>query len=223
MYSPLKNRICLITPDRNDRPELLEHCIWQMQQQTMGAGDHFVVNFPGEEGVVDIVPRIKLGIEAAKKHGYDYCLIIENDDYYPNDYIEKMNRYFDYGSLIGIDRTVLYSIQYPGYRISSHPGRASLFCTGFKISDLDNFQWPDDTTLYFDIPLWLHRCNKAFAVLPNGPIGIKHGTGFCPGNFHNGICNGKPMGKFVDDRSFEWLKSQVRKKSFDFYSKLMNQ
>lgn len=223
MGTPTNKKICLITPDRNDRPEFLEHCVWQMQRQTVKAGDHFVINYPGEEGVVDIVPRIKKGIAMAKAGGFDYCLIIENDDYYPDEYIEKMQRYFDQVSLIGIDSTVLYSLQYPGYRVSAHPGRASLFCTAFKVSEMDRLQWPEDTLLYFDIHLWQHQCHKAFAFLPRGPIGIKHGEGFCPGNFHNGICHGRPMGKFTNDFSYDWLKSYVRKESFDFYKQKMNQ
>lgn len=214
-------QLCLITPDRNDRPRFLEHCLWQMDRQTLRAGAHLIIADQAVEGVVDIVPRIRKGINEARKMGFEYCLIIENDDYYPDDYIERMSRYFDRGAgLIGIDHTTIYSLQQKSYRSSEHPGRASLFCTGFKISDLDNYTWPEDTLLYFDMHLWRHTCNKQFAFMQKPPIGIKHGVGYCPGNFHNGISNGKPMKRFTDDSNMEWLKSHVRRESFEFYQKL---
>ena len=218
----IDQRICLITPDRNDRTAFLEHCKWQMERQTLRAGHHFIINNPAIEGVVDIVPRIRKGIAEAKKSGSEYCLIIENDDYYPDDYIENIIKYFSRGtSMVGIDHTTLYSLQYQAIRSSIHPGRASLFCTAFKISGLDNYVWPEDTLLYFDRHIWKHHCKKEFAFFQNPPIGIKHGVGFCPGNFHNGISNGKPMRNFVDDRNMDWLKSHVRRESFEFYRSIM--
>ena len=213
-------KICLITPDRNDRPEFLKHCIWQMERQTLRAGAHFIISDPCINGVVDIVPRIKKGIVLAKEMGFEYCFIIENDDFYPDDYIERMSEYFDRGTaMVGIAETTIYSLQYNSYRMSQHPGRSSLFCTAFKISELDNYTWPDDTLLYFDMHLWKHQCKKEFATLQHPPIGIKHGIGFCPGNFHNGVSNGAPMKRFVDDCNHEWLRSRVRKESFEFYQK----
>jgi hypothetical protein len=81
-------KIVLITPDRNDRPELLEHCKYQMLRQTLRPYDHLVVNFDAVQGVVDIVPRVKKGIKIAGEMGADSCCIIENDDYYPDNYLE---------------------------------------------------------------------------------------------------------------------------------------
>ncbi len=221
MEPKVDSRICLITPDRNDRPKFLEHCKWQMLNQTIRAGAHFIINDPAIEGVVDIVPRIRKGIDVAKKGGFQFCFIIENDDYYPDWYLEKMTRCFDRGAdLVGIQETTIYSLQLPGYRCSSHPGRSSLFCTAFRISALDNYVWPEDTLLYFDMHLWKHTCNKQFINPFFQPTGIKHGEGFCPGNFHNGISNGKPMTKFTIDTNHSWLRRKVRTQSFLFYTRL---
>ena len=210
------NLICLITADRNDRPKFLEHCIWQMKRQTYKAGEHFILNDIAVEGVVDIVPRIRKGIELAKNGGFEYCIIIENDDYYPDDYVEKVSIALENAQMVGIQTTTLYLLQQNFPRVSQHPGRSSLFCTAFKISALENFSWPDTTLLYFDRELWKHNCNKGYLNLQNPPIGIKHGVGFCPGNFHNGIQNGKPL-RIPLNNSREWLKQRVRKESFEFY------
>lgn len=221
MNREVNNQICLITPDRNDRPKFLEHCKWQMEQQTMRAGAHFVINDPAIEGVVDIVPRIRKGIELAKAAGFLYCFIIENDDYYPDWYLEKMTRAFSQGAdLVGMEETVIYSLQSVGYRASRHPGRSSLFNTAFRIAALDNYTWPEDTLLYFDMHLWQHQCKKVFVNPFFQPTGIKHGEGFCPGNFHNGISNGKPMTKFTPDPEYNWLRRRVRATSFQLYKSL---
>jgi hypothetical protein len=171
--------------------------------------------------VVDIVPRIKKGIKLAKEAGFEFCFIIENDDYYPDWYLEKMTKFFNLGAdMVGIQETLIYSLQTPGYRLSSHPGRSSLFSTAFRISALENYIWPEDTLLYFDVHLWKHACVKQFMNPSYQPTGIKHGEGFCPGNFHNGVCNGRSMRGFVDDSKYTFLKGRVRSQSFAFYQSL---
>src|SRR5665647_3378605 len=49
-------------------------------------------------------------------------IIIFNDDYYPDDYIEKMSKCFERGAgMVGIAETTIYSLQYNNYRMSQHP------------------------------------------------------------------------------------------------------
>jgi hypothetical protein len=216
-------KIALITPDRGDRPEFLDHCRWQMQRQTIKGAKHFIIGEPGIDGVVDIVPRVKKGIKLASEEGFDHCFIIENDDYYPDNYLEKMLYHFrDETGLLGICETIYYSLQLQGWMLFSHPGRASLFCTAFRISSLQNYAWPDDQLLYFDRHLWMHKCKKSLIALGHPPIGIKHGNGFCPGNYHNGIVNGKPARNMKVDTSMQWLRKRTRPESFKFYSDYSN-
>ena len=57
---------CVITPDRGDRPQFLEHCRYQMNRQTVKLDLHLVIGQEDHKpipGVVDIIPRIKKGIE----------------------------------------------------------------------------------------------------------------------------------------------------------------
>jgi hypothetical protein len=218
------NKILLLTPDRDDRPEFLEHCRWQMLRQTLKPGAHFVINGPGERGVVDIVPRLKKGVKMAIENGFEYCFIIENDDYYPDDYLEKMMFYFNLWKeteLLGIGETIYYSLQHKKWRVLTHPERSSLFCTAFRIQGLKNYQWPDDRLLYFDMHLWTYKCTKKLITFSDPPIGIKHGTGFCPGNYHNGIVNGKQAKNMNNDDNLMWLKEHVRQESFEFYKKMI--
>jgi hypothetical protein len=215
------NDIALITPDRGDRPEFLEHCIWQMQRQTLRLGSHFIINGLGKEGVVDIVPRIKRGIKNAMEEGYDICFIIENDDYYPDDYLERMMANFKNTDLLGIDETIYYSLQLKRWRNFSHPGRSSLFSTAFRISGLSDYRWPDNQLLYFDMHLWAHKCKKTLIALQHPPIGMKHGKGFCPGNYHNGLVNGKLARHMYEDNYLEWLRKNVREESFILYKKMI--
>ena len=217
-------KICAITPDRNDRPEFIEHCKWQMERQTRRLDAHFIINYPAEKGVVDIVPRIKKGIDDAINAGFDACLIIENDDYYPDNYVNEMSRLFYKASLIGISITEYYSLEYTGVKIFNHPGRASLFCSGFLLEDMKRFVWPSDKLLYLDLYLWKSNLSKYLTVLENNPLGIKHGLGFSPGNYHNKIVNGKLIKKKINaDHNLVWLTGRVRSESFEFYKKIIHE
>lgn len=216
----MRPRIALITADRNDRPKLLEHCVWQMKRQTLKADEHFIINYPGKKRVVDIVPRIKHGLKLAEYSKCDICLIIENDDYYPDNYVEVMAGILSKHDLAGVDSTIYYSAQYNMYKTFEHKGRASLFLTGFRTDSMRDFKWPADDMLYFDIYLWeSHRGKKGFIQLPIPAIGMKHGTGFSPGNFHNGISNGRPVRNMIPDKKRVWLKAHVRPESFIFYQR----
>ena len=99
--------IAIITPDRGDRPEFLDHCRYQVQRQTVKYLHHFVIDFAPLEGVVDIVPRIKEGLKQAAENGFRYVMIFENDDYYPDNYVEKMQRFLmSSHALVGLDETM---------------------------------------------------------------------------------------------------------------------
>jgi hypothetical protein len=215
-------KIILITPDRKDRPEFLEHCRYQMEIQTVKADKHLVINFDPTPGVVDIVPRLIMGLAIAKEMKFDYCLIIENDDYYPGNYIETVIKYLDRFDIVGVDKSIYYSLQHNCLKTLNHPGRSSLYLTSFRTESMSGFEWPELTMLYFDIYLWQkHTGRKGFINFPYSPIGIKHGNGFTPGNFHNGVVNGKLMKDMINDPGREWLRMHTREESFDFYQSLM--
>lgn len=214
--------IAIITPDRGDRPEFLDHCRYQVQRQTVKYLHHFVIDFAPLEGVVDIVPRIKEGLKQAAENGFRYVMIFENDDYYPDNYVEKMQRFLmSSHALVGLDETMYYSLQQKGYRSFYHKERSSLFTTGLSIKEMRTYRWPEDEMLYFDRHLWASNLSRKTVKLCEPPIGIKHGAGFCPGNYHNGICNGKQVKDLHKDPGLHWLRRHVRPESFDFYYSLI--
>lgn len=224
MNSKPKTNFCCITPDRGDRPEFLEHCRMQMERQTLRPGDHFIINSKPKNNEPDLIRRIQIGIDCAKIRGYDIVLIIENDDYYPDNYIENMINAFNTVpeiEAVGVFETLYYHIVKQKYKLHKHPERSSLFCTAFKISALDGFQWPESTEVFLDLALWSHF--KRFACLTlrtdNIPIGIKHGVGFCGGNGHNS------NQRYYDnqDTGFEKLSKLVRPESLQFYKELSKQ
>jgi hypothetical protein len=173
-----------------------------------------VVN-PPKSSEVDLVPRIKQGIEVAKRNGYDNVYIIESDDYYPANYLDLMPiGEYDF---IGYDNTIYYNLRTRRYQKFYHETHSSLFTTAFKISALDQFNWPPDNTKFLDILIWKYakQHNKKWKLLSdeNPCIGIKHGIGMTGGKGHS-------IKLREEDPNLFYLKSLVDQKAFEFYSNL---
>lgn len=210
-------KFAIIIPDRCDRPELLEHCIYQMERQTVKPDFKYIIDYRPKSSSVDLIARVRRGIELAEKDGIDIVYIIENDDYYPDDYFEKNSiQDFDF---VGIPFTHYYHIMTGGHRYIENLNSSSLFCTGLRINALKKFQWPAFIGIKLDHILWGYaadQCRCKLLLTPALPIGIKHGLGFCPGAGHN-------KNLYSDfDKNYSWLRSHVRPESFDFYMDLKN-
>ena len=198
-------KFSVIIPDRKDRKELTEHCLFQMDRQTLKPERIYHINYIPLNDEMDLTQRVITGIDQSERDGIDKVFIIENDDYYPDDYFEKMQ--FDC-DMIGSEKTVYYNIKYKRYKILHHSGRSSLFCTGFRISKIKNMVFP---LMSLDIRMWLFAQNLKVEFVETGAIGIKHGIGLCGGIGHKFNAN------FVKDSGMWYLKSKVRKESFEFY------
>jgi hypothetical protein len=209
---------CTITPSRGDRPELLNFCFKQLKKMNGGfhVNNGYIMNERPLSDEVDLVPRIKAGIEMAKKDGFEWVFIIEDDDYYCSDYFSR------FGDLNGVDfvgysSTVYYNLRNRTCEVLKHPGRSSLFCTGFRISALDNFSWPNNNTTFLDIRLWeyANRYNKRIRLIEDNPcLGIKHGLGKCGGKGHR-------MNLKNQDNNLHFLESFVDGEAFQFYKQLI--
>lgn len=218
------NKFCVIIPDRGDRKEFTKHCLYQMKIQTLQPSKVYHVNYEPVSPIPDLIPRIRCGINAAKKEGYDKCFIIENDDFYPINYFQKM-QFEDY-DFIGIGRTIYYSLLQKKYRFLNHKevarlayDRSSLFCTGFRISALKDFEFPDSTYKFLDLNLWKYailKNNYHLYYLDYMPIGIKHGIGLCGGAAHNIL-----FSYDGEDGNLKWLKENTTQKSYEFYLKII--
>lgn len=203
-------KFCAITPTRGDRPQFLEHCKMQMQKQSVQPGDHFIIDYPPKSDAFDLVERYQIGIAKAMSEGYDIVYFIEDDDYYPDDYFERM--YIGKNDIVGIPYTWYYHLDTRSYIRMSHPERSSLFCTAIRISQFQDFDWPDKLTIFLDIELWKHLSLQRFELLFHFPIGIKHSIGLRAGNGHN-----QKFPFTASDPDCFWLKHHVRPESFEFY------
>jgi hypothetical protein len=165
----------------------------------------------------DLVGRLQMGIALARQDGFDKVYIIESDDAYPADYFERM-AFLNY-DFVGDDFTCYYHIKNNGIQIERHPMRASLFTTGFRISALQNFKWPEPNKVFVDIELWRHaqrrRLKRRFA--DSGAVGVKHGYGITGGIGHKESI----YKKF--DQDWTWLKSKVDQQSLEFYQSIHRQ
>lgn len=185
----------VIIPSRGDeRLELLTR-----QAQRLAAMDPkipvFCMDYLPKGQEPDLIPRIKKALELVQTQ---YVVIIEDDDYYPPDYLDAITHGFKTGARVcGIPDTIYYHIGTQQYQHMKHPNRASLFCTAFAVDSLYGFKWPEDHVTHLDLELWKYWNNQARAkrmVKPYmytgyrrgrpRPVGIKHGIGLSGGIGH---------------------------------------
>ncbi len=204
-----------ITPTRGDRPKFLEFCKFQLGRMNTKPDASYFIDYKPKSSAVDLIPRIKKGIEKAKLDGFQYVMIFEDDDFYRKDYFDNIESLFKDIDFVGSQNTTYYNLRNRTYGEWHHPRHASLFLTGFKIQALDDFVWPEDNEPFLDISLWLHAVNKRKTIhwRETKAIGIKHGIGLCGGRGH--VQQNKYM-----DRELEWLKDHTDSESFDFYKSI---
>jgi hypothetical protein len=202
-----------ITPSRGDRPELLEFCKYQLSRMEVKPDKSYFVDYKPESERIDLVERVRYGVEQAKADGIDIVFIVEDDDFYPADYFKHFNR-LDF-TFWGSETTTYYNLKSRTYSYFQHQGRSSLFTSGFRISALDSFRWTAPKNRFLDISLWEYAmtCGNPQFVATQA-VGIKHNIGLCAGKGHT--MRGKN-----EDESLEWLKRYVDAEAFEFYSGLM--
>lgn len=159
----------------------------------------------------DLIERVQKGINLAASEGFDTVFIVEDDDFYPADYFNDIPD----ADFIGDTRSIYYHLGNRSYQDWTHPRRASLYNTGFKISALNKFQWPEPQERFLDLSLWSYavREHKTIGWRQKNTVGIKHGIGLCGGKGH------VQRGKYLD-QEMEWLKANVDSDAFIFYSSL---
>lgn len=205
-------KFAILTPDRNDRKELLQHCKEQVSRFHFKA-KHYIINYTSDSEDCDIVPRIKRGIAQAKTDGHSWVVIAENDDHYPADYLDRIIPYMATHDFIGDQNTTYYNLRNNTYSEFIHRGRSSLFTTSFRISALDGFNWPPDHSPYLDIKLWEYARKKRCKFLPLACVGIKHGIGKSGGSGHRKTFQNS-------DPELKWLEANVDMDAFEFYKNL---
>lgn len=173
----------------------------------------YIDHKPSHSGM-DLVPRVRLGIESARAAGVDRVAIVESDDFYSADYLSHINLN-DYDAF-GWGTTTYYHLRNRTWQKNYHQDtHSSLFCTAFKLSMIDGFRWPPDDHPWLDIELWKYfRGKNAFLSQAEPPcIGIKHGIGKVGGKAHK-------MEMKNRDPDLLWLKENVDAQAYEFYSNL---
>jgi glycosyltransferase involved in cell wall biosynthesis len=209
-------RVAVIIPDRGDRPLFMENCLRMVRAQTLGASI-IVVDSPPKDDSCDIVPRIRTAYNFFDSYDTDVIAIMENDDWYAPDYLEKMVeawQRFEKPDLFGTCYTIYYHMQLRGYFTMEHHQRASLMNTLIKPGL--NFEWPVDIEPYLDLHLWKTIPNRiVFRPEKHISIGMKHGVGKCGGESH--VIDQRMIKRFSNpDNGF--LKETLDPESFEFYN-----
>lgn len=208
----MSEKFCSITCDRGDRVQFYNFCIHQLGRMTQQPKETFFINHKPLNGEIDITLRVRLGIAAAIKEGIDVCYIVESDDFYPSNYFWIMD--IGDNDFIGCNRSLYYNIKNKTYNEFEHKNRASLYCTGFRISALKNFDWPPDDTKFLDLILWKHALKGKYKLLDHSVgVGIKHGIGMRAGVGHRLVMPNK-------DEDYSFLKSKVDAEAYAFYRSL---
>lgn len=203
-------RFATITPTR-DRPKLLSFCREQLSRQTIQPDLKVFIDVKPTDDQPDITKRIKQGIELVKREGIDIVYIVEDDDFYCKDYLERMQ--IGDNDFIGYQDTIYYHIKNRTWQGTTHPKHSSLFCTGFRISALDKLCWPADHVVFLDIKLWEYardQWKKVKLMSHNPATGIKgHGIGKHGGKAHKWSMENK-------DPDMKYLRSRVEDYQFEF-------
>jgi len=220
-------KYCTIIPDRGDRDELTRFRLrqirdkWQMPNlYDWPAGDTLLMDESPKSDKMDLIQRVKDGISDAKTLRYDFAFIIENDDYYPADYIKNLLPLLGGLDFIGWQNTFYYNIKTRRYSRLEHETHSSLFCTGFRLSALDYFEWPPDDYPFLDIALWKHakQSGKNWKLLrtDNPCVGIKgHGMGKMGGKGHRMELNRA-------DPEMKWFREKLNdEEAFKFYQSIV--
>jgi hypothetical protein len=209
--------IKIVTPHQvGERDIFLKQLEYYIERQTVKPDEWIVVDHDTGKAK-DLTDRVRIGCERAK--GADLILIMENDDWYAPNYIERMASEWEGAGrpdLIGVDSTWYYHVKTSAYHLLQHPGRASLMSTGISGAAIDRIKWPDEQ-VFLDVPLWGQLNSVTFNAHKPISVGIKHGIGNTGGIGHR-----ENWSKYTPDKGGNKLNELIGSDSV-FYSNLFNQ
>jgi hypothetical protein len=183
-----------------------------MYEQTLQPVGIVLANFAPTSNEKDITKRYRIGYKHWTK-SCDVIALIENDDYYSPDYLEKMaTAWIERGKpdIFGTDRTIYYNLNERAWKVMLHSRRSSAMSTFIKPNLA--IDWPVDNDPYTDIALWKQLQGVTHTFEPPICIGIKHGVGLCGGRMHvdnlDRLENKDPdhlqLQKWLDNESFNF-------------------
>jgi len=190
-------KVGVVTPTRGDRPKFMAMCEMMIQAQTVQPAFSIVVDHaPTTEGN-DQRDRVSFGIEKARDAGCTHILIMEDDDYYKPDHIEKTLAAWSDEDVIGGFFYDIYHIksrkhvEYHGdMNFGTGVKGAPLHSTGFSVAAWDRFVssgWLG-TRRNLDDEVWgwaQEKDIKRTWVKEHTVLSMKHGIGKTAGGCHS--------------------------------------
>lgn len=176
-----------------NRPRLLAQCKKYIIRQTIAPHSVWIENSPQTIFPCDLTWRFRQGIKQLLSTGVDLIVCMEDDDWYPYNYLESfVNALHAVGNpvtepeILGFEQSLYYHIIRQEFRRLIHPGRSSLMCTGLTTAAAARIVYPPDDHLFLDLKLWEQFERKLFVTFDSKiPVGIKHGFGQCGGAGHH--------------------------------------
>lgn len=218
--------IAVLIIHRGDRPRFLENLMRMINAQTLQPTEVYELGSPPENDVCDISKRYRLGyLHLSKVSKADVIAFMEVDDYYAPNYLEEMAKAWQEAGkpdLFGTTNTIYYNIKLFAYFKMQHYLSGIAMATLIKPNlDLGNVI---DEDPYFDKHIYNHITNKELFT-PNKTIciGIKHGDGMTGGSYHHERLDRFTTNKGITDYDKSFLKANMDKDSFEFYSNYFKQ
>lgn len=209
--------IGVVIPTRGDRTVFIERCLFMMYRQTLKIDKIEVVDEQPKSNDKDITYRYRKGFESLFKQGCKVVFLIEDDDWYSEDYIKTMYDQWLHlrkPQILGVGNTTYYHLNRSEHTTMTHKFRSSAFST-MVTKDVMNINFPKDNYPFLDISLWQQLKGKTFIPKSTICLGIKHGIGVCGGSGHN------PGFKYQNqDENYSFLKKIIGQ-DFNFYKKMI--
>ena len=201
-----RRKLGVVIPTRGDRPQFVAQCQEMMARQTKQPDGYYLIDYkPIKEGN-DQRDRVRRGVEKAKADGMTHILIVEDDDYYPPEYIETMWNAWRDEDLIGSAYYQAYHLkrrEYLTFRVCMDCEAVPLHCTGFTVDAYERFVDDGKGNLDDALSRWGYQHARYRLLLAPLVVSIKHGVGCTGGGLHDTFNHGVP------DPEMKWLKRQV--------------
>jgi hypothetical protein len=179
--------IGVITPHQDPKRKMfLDRLRFYIERQTLKPDHWIIVDHKEDVLAKDLTKRIRIGCEKAIELGCDVVLIMEDDDWYDEEYIQTMvSAWESMGKpeIFGFEETQYYHIKQGLHVELHHPNRASLMNTLLTADGIKKIVFPEDSFVFLDIELWKQLNGKTMTCWI-GCVGIKHGIGSTGGKGH---------------------------------------
>lgn len=209
------NKVAVVIPTCNpERKPFLDFLEQRLSKQTRQPDMILKVDYPNLNGQPDLSKRYREGCRTAFEAGMDLVVFMEDDDYYPLNYIEEMVKHWEKTgrpALIGHNVTRYYHLGVKGYKVWGAAPHASAHCSA--VGRNANLEVCPDNEVSFDLALWRKNNNSVKVEINPFPVSIKHGLGMSGGRQHalryykHFDPSMKVLSSWVDADAFRFYKS----------------